>query len=124
MGRLFFGDGNSGEIPPLGAAIQATSFRSGGGLNGNVMAATITQLLGAVSGVQGVTNPRAAEGGADGETLDQYRLRAPSNLRNRGRAIVPGDYETLAQQASAGVAVARAIPGLNQAGVQCLAGSP
>ncbi len=117
LGRLFLGDGNSGMIPPLGALIQATSFLSGGGLTGNVPALTITQLLGAVSGVQGVTNPRAAEGGADGETLQQFQQRAPSSLRNRGRAIVPADYEALAQQASAGVAVARAFPNLDSSGI-------
>ena len=109
MGRLFFGDGNLGMIPPQGAAIQATSFRSGGGLAGNVEAATITQLLGSLSGVSGVTNPRAAEGGADGETLEEYQTRAPLSIRNRGRAIVAQDYETMAREASAGVAVARAI---------------
>jgi len=97
--------------------IQATSFLSGGGLAGNVAAFTITQLLGAVSGVQGVTNPRAAEGGADGETLEQFQQRAPSSLRNRARAIVPADYEALAQQASAGVAVARAFPNLDSSGI-------
>jgi hypothetical protein len=117
LGRLFFGDGNEGMIPPLGALIQATSFLSGGGLAGNVGAATITQLLGAVSGVQSVTNPRAAEGGADGETLQQFQQRAPSNFRNRGRAIVPADYEALAKQASAGVAVARAFPALDSSGI-------
>jgi uncharacterized phage protein gp47/JayE len=117
LGRLFFGNGDAGMIPPLGALIQATTFLSGGGLAGNVSAGTITQLLGAVSGVQGVTNPRAAEGGADGETLDQFQQRAPSNLRNRGRAIVPQDYEALAQEASAGVAVARAFPTLNPSGI-------
>ena len=117
LGRLFFGDGDAGMIPPIGALIQGTSFRSGGGLAGNVPAATITQLLGAVSGVQGVSNPSAAEGGADGETLQQFQQRAPSSLRNRSRAIVPQDYEALAQQASAGVAVARAIPTLSAAGV-------
>jgi uncharacterized phage protein gp47/JayE len=117
MGRLFFGDGDAGMIAPLGSAIQGTSFRSGGGVAGNVTEGTITQLLGAVSGVQGVTNPRAAEGGADGETLDEFRLRAPSMIRNRGRAIVPADYEAMAQEATAGVAVARAIPTLDPSGV-------
>jgi len=118
MGRLFFGSGDSGTIPPLGAAIQAASFRSGGGLAGNVQAATITQLLGAVSGVQGVTNPRAGEGGADGETLAEFQQRAPHGLRNRNRAIVPEDYEALAQQASAGVAVARAFPTTDPSGIE------
>ena len=117
LGRLFFGNGDAGMIPPVGALIQGTSFRSGGGLAGNLPAATITQLLGAVSGIRGVTNPRAAEGGADGETLAEFQQRAPFNLRNRGRAIVPQDYEALAQQASAGVAVARAIPTLDPSGI-------
>jgi len=109
-GRLFFGDGNAGKTPPAGANIQASLFRSGGGLAGNVAAGTIKQLLGAVSGVQGVTNPRAAEGGADGETLEEFAQRAPQGIRNRDRAVSLADYENLAHEASAGVAVARAIP--------------
>ena len=117
LGRLFFGDGDSGMIPPSGALIQASSFRSGGGLAGNVPAGSVKQLLGSVPGVAGVTNPRAAEGGADGETLKQFEMRAPSGLRNRGRAIVPADYEAMAQQASAGVAVARAFPELDTSGI-------
>ena len=117
MGRLFFGNGDTGMIPPIAAAIQATSFRSGGGVTGNVMPNAVTQLLGSVPGVQGVTNPRAAEGGADGETVNQYLVRAPNNLRNRGRAIVPADYESMAQNASAGVAIARVVPMLNPSGI-------
>jgi len=109
-GRLFFGNGDAGKIPPSGAAIQAALFRSGGGLAGNVAAGTITQLLGTVSGVQGVSNPHPAEGGADGETLEEFAARAPQGLRNRGRAISLPDYENLAYEASAGVATARAIP--------------
>jgi hypothetical protein len=109
-GRLFLGDGNAGMIPQAGAAIQASTFVSGGGLAGNVNAATITQLLGSVSGIQSVSNPRAAEGGADGETLEAFALRGPMSIRDRGRALMPSDYETMAHEASAGVAVARAIP--------------
>lgn len=116
-GRLFFGNGNAGKIPPAGGAIQASLFRSGGGLAGNVAAGTINQLLGTVTGVQGVTNPRPAEGGADGETLEEFALRAPQGIRNRGRAISLPDYENLAYDASAGVAVARAIPTLDPNGI-------
>jgi hypothetical protein len=32
------------------------------------------------------------------------------SIRNRGRALTPSDYETMAHEASAGVAIARAIP--------------
>lgn len=116
-GRLFLGNGDAGKIPPAGAAIQAAMFRSGGGLTGNVAAGTINQLMGSVSGVQGITNPRPAEGGADGETLSEFAERAPMGLHNRGRAIGLADYENLAHEASAGVAVARAIPTLDPSGI-------
>ena len=115
-GRLFFGDGDLGKIPAAGAAIQASTFRSGGGLAGNLQANTITQLLGSVSGIQSVSNPRSAEGGADGETLEEFSMRGPMTIRNRGRALMLSDYETMAREASAGVAVARAIPTCDPAG--------
>jgi predicted phage baseplate assembly protein len=103
-------------IPAAGALIRASVFQSGGGLAGNVNAGTITQLLGSVSGIQSVSNPRAAEGGADGETLQAFALRAPMSIRNRGRALMLSDYETMAHEASAGVAVARAIPARDSGG--------
>lgn len=109
-GRLFFGNGGAGMIPRPGAAIQALTFQSGGGLAGNVRAATITQLLGSVSGIQSVSDPRAAEGGADGETLQAFSQRAPMTIRNRGRALMLADYETMAHESNAGVGFARAIP--------------
>jgi uncharacterized phage protein gp47/JayE len=115
-GRLLFGDGKNGAIPPLGAAILARTFRSGGGSAGNLPAGTIKQLLGAVSGVQGVSNPRSAEGGADGELLSDFAAQAPERLRARGRAISARDYETLAREASASVAFVRAIPGIDPSG--------
>ena len=116
-GRLFFGDGDSGKIPPAGAAIRASVFRSGGGLAGNVQANTITQLLGSVSGIQSISNPRSAEGGADGETLQGFSIRGPMTIRNRGRALTLSDYETMAREASAGVGFARAIPTCDPSGL-------
>lgn len=116
LGRFLFGDGTQGRIPPATAAIAARQFQSGGGIVGNVAAGTITQLLGSIGGVQSVSNPRAAEGGADGETQKAYAGRAPDSIRHRGRAIAPPDYETMAYEASAGVALARAIAGRDSSG--------
>jgi uncharacterized phage protein gp47/JayE len=116
LGRVLFGDGTLGRIPPAAAAITVRQFQSGGGLIGNVDEGTIKQLLGSIGGVQAVFNPRAAEGGADGETLKDFAGRAPDTIRHRGRAITPQDYETMAYEASAGVARARAIPGRNSSG--------
>lgn len=116
-GLLLFGNGDSGTVPPPGSAITAARFQSGGGLSGNVPAKKITQLLGSVSGIQSITNPRAAEGGANGETIEQFAVRAPSSITHRGRAVTLKDYETMAHEASAGIAVARAIPTHNPVGV-------
>jgi hypothetical protein len=109
-GRIFFGDGDRGKIPPLNAAILAREYRTGGGVAGNVAANKITQLLGGLAGVEKVFNPQPAEGGADTETLDAFSRRGPQTLRHRGRALLPQDYETFARQASPAVAFARAIP--------------
>jgi uncharacterized phage protein gp47/JayE len=119
-GLVFFGDGVRGRIPEPGSQILSKQHRSGGGLAGNVAAGTIKQILGAISGVQGVTNPRAAEGGADGETIEKFSLRGPKTIKHRGRAISPSDYETLAREASPAVAVARAIATRNAGGQNVL----
>jgi uncharacterized phage protein gp47/JayE len=116
QGRVIFGDGSAGTIPSASSAIQLRQFQSGGGLFGNVAALTIKQLLGSIGGVQAVFNPRAAEGGADGESLQTFAGRAPESIRHRGRALTPPDYEAMAHEASAGVAVARAIPGRDNSG--------
>jgi uncharacterized phage protein gp47/JayE len=109
IGRLYFGDGVRGRIPPAGSAVVAALFRTGGGSTGNVAIRTITQMLGAVPGVQSATNIREAEGGSDGETLVEFGQRAPATLRTRGRALTPFDYETLAREASSAVGAAHAL---------------
>lgn len=115
-GLLFFGDGTTGRTLPAGAAVCARRFQSGGGSVGNVAAKAVSQLLGAVSGVEAVFNPHAAEGGSDGESLERFRDRAPSSLRHRGRALTAGDYEAMAREASAAIAVAKAFPTRNAYG--------
>lgn len=108
-GLVFFGDGDNGKIPPPQAQVVSRQHRSGGGLAGNVALNGIKSLLNGIPGVQKVFNPRAAEGGADAETLERCSVRAPLTIRHRGRAITPPDYETLAREASPAVAFVRAI---------------
>jgi hypothetical protein len=105
-GRLHFGP----RVPPLGAAVAARRYRTGGGSAGNVPAQAISRLQGPVGGVERVFNPAAAEGGADTETGDRVLVRGPLSVRARGRAATAADLETLALEASPSVAVARAIP--------------
>ncbi|WP_405864074.1 putative baseplate assembly protein [Streptomyces sp. NBC_00005] len=110
-GRVLFGDGTHGRVPPVGAAIVADLCRTGGGSAGNVGAHTVSQVLGAAAGIEEAGNPVPAEGGADVETFAQLLGRAPATLRARGRAVTAGDYEALARAASPSVARVRAFPG-------------
>jgi hypothetical protein len=110
-GRILSGDRIHGRtITPGRDNVALRQYQTGGGAAGNVGAGTITQLLGSLPFVNGVTNPVAAEGGADGEGLDGIRVRGPEVLRHRERALAARDYEELAREASPAVAVARAVP--------------
>ena len=116
QGRIFFGDGETGKIPPAGATILARELASGGGSKGNLPKGAIDRLVAEVAGVEAVFNARSAQGGADGESLEQYASRAPRALRHRGRAITARDYETMAREASPAVGFVRAVPTRNAAG--------
>lgn len=111
-----FGNGHQGAIPGANVAnrsgnIVAVSYRAGGGLTGNVGADQITALITNVTGVDTarVTNPFAAGGGRDAETLAEAKRRAPSALRAQHRAVTADDFESLAREA-ANVKRAKALP--------------
>jgi hypothetical protein len=115
-GRILFGGRTHAMIPPAGTDnIRLTSYRSGGGVAGNVARGAVSQLLAGVL-AQSVANARAAEGGADGETVAQLLERAPATLRDRRQAITAADYEAMALEASPAVAVARALPTTHPSG--------
>ena len=116
QGRLLFGDATNGKVPPAGASILARQYRTGGGSAGNVQAKKITQVLAPIGGIEESFNPLPAGGGADGESNEEYKSRAPQTLRHRGRALLPEDYEVFAREASPAVAFARAISGRDPGG--------
>ena len=115
-GRLLFGDGRQGRVPPEGAEVLAVRYRTGGGAQGNVATGAVSRLLAGVPGVQKVFNPHPAEGGADAEGPADLSTRGPRTLAHRGRALSPADYETMAREASAAVALAQALPARDPAG--------
>ena len=111
-----FGNGRDGAIPGANIAnrtgnIVATSYRSGGGLRGNVTADQITSVLSTLQGIDTakVHNPFPAGGGRDTETLSEAKRRAPSALRAQRRAVTADDFEALAKEA-ANVKRAKALP--------------
>ena len=115
-GGLRFGDGERGRIPPLGADVLAREYRAGGGSTGNVAQGLIEQLLAGIPGVESVSNPRPAEGGADEETLGSVSERGPLTLRHRARALLAADFEVMTRESSPAVGVAKAHPGRDPQG--------
>lgn len=109
-GRVQFGDGKRGMIPPTASGnIRMLSYRTGGGVQGNKPAGSISELRTTVSYVQGVTNHIAASGGAEAESYESLIERMPRTIRHSGRAVTYEDYEDLAMLASPEVARARCI---------------
>lgn len=96
-GVITFGDGVNGMVPVAGSRILANSYRVGGGALGNVAADTIVTLKTALPQVKTVSNLRPATGGSDAETIEQAKLRAPSGLRSRDRAVTAEDFADLAR---------------------------
>lgn len=94
---FLFGNGVNGAIPAQGEVILG--YEVGGGSAGNVQANTLTILETALFDLGGnaanatVTNPAAATGGADRETVEQARRRIPGQLRANSRTVSREDFE-------------------------------
>lgn len=102
-----FGDGETGARLPTGRTNVVANYRRGLGRAGNVRAGSLTTLLDRPLGVRGVTNPLAAQGGAEPESREQTRANAPNTVRTFGRIVSLRDFEDAARE-YAGVARARA----------------
>ncbi|NEO72971.1 putative baseplate assembly protein [Moorena sp. SIO3H5] len=110
-GKITFGDGRNGLIPPPGKGnIRMSRYQTGGGTAGNKPVGAIVQLKTTVPYVDKVINHQAAAGGAEAESLDSLIERAPKEIRHRQRAVTREDYEDLAKLASPEVIRAKCVP--------------
>jgi len=109
QGRNFvaFGDGVRGARLPSGTNNVRTAYRKGLGIDGNVGADKLTQLITRPLGLKSVSNPLAAEGGTDPEPASAARQSIPLTTRTLGRAVSLLDYEDFARGFS-GIAKAQA----------------
>ncbi len=100
-----------GAVPPRGAEIRISAYRTGGGREGNVQGHTLQFLKSAVPYVASVDNYQAASSGSNGESLEQAVFRVPQMLRTRDRAVTSEDFEVLARMGGAGgVARVKCLP--------------
>jgi len=102
-----FGDGIEGERTPTGQMNIRAVYRKGIGSAGNVQSGQLLQALDRPQGLQGVTNPDPATGGADPDTAANARTSAPLHVLTLDRVVSLEDYQNYAL-AFAGIAKALA----------------
>lgn len=101
--EIVFGDGVFGRKPKDGATIIA-SYRITSGTNGNKCSTFILDdNLGSYNGyanaiVPAITVAAASFGGAEAETIEEIRYRAPRNYQTQERAVTTEDFKTLVLQ--------------------------
>lgn len=105
---VLFGDGLEGSTLPTGQNNIQANYRIGLGSAGNVTAGSISTLIDRPLGVSGVTNPQAATGGGDPDSIDDIRSSAPQSVLTLGRAVSIADYQSYAST-FAGISKAYAV---------------
>lgn len=117
-GEIVFGDGIHGMIPPIGRdAIVAFRYqRTEPAADGSdavpanaVAARTALNLVTPVEGVEATIAVEHSAGGTPPESTARVLRFGTAQLRHRGRALVPRDFEDLARASSPGIAQARAL---------------
>jgi predicted phage baseplate assembly protein len=99
-----------GRVPDKDAVVRIRRYATGGGGRGNVAAGAISTLKSSVPFVGRVENRHPAQGGVDGETLEEARRRGPLLVRTRSRAVTAEDYEVIAREAAPDIARVRCVP--------------
>lgn len=97
-GTLTFGDGINGRPLPEGFRNVHATYRVAESAT-SVAAKQISTLIGSAPFLTSVTNPLPAGGGSQPEALDAALVRGPRDIRARGRAVAPADFEVLARRA-------------------------
>ena len=93
---IIFGDGQQGAHLPSGREHISASYRYGSGSAGNVPANSLITTRTRPYGVQKVTNPLPASGGADAEPQALAQSRAPQLIQTMQRVVSLTDYEAFA----------------------------
>jgi hypothetical protein len=98
--KITFGDGKRGRRLPTGYSNIRISYRKGTGLEGNLDADSLTQVVKPHHLVDKVRQPLPASGGNDMEGVESLRENAPATLLTLERAVSLDDFTYLAMSQS------------------------
>ncbi|WP_037599825.1 putative baseplate assembly protein [Streptacidiphilus rugosus] len=98
-----------GAVPLVGSTVVMRRYSTGGGRQGNIARNSIRTLKTSIPFVSNVENRQPAQGGVDGETLEEAKARGPLTLRARSRAVTAEDYEAISREAAPETARVRCL---------------
>jgi predicted phage baseplate assembly protein len=100
-----------GKTPAKGAQLRFSRYQYGGGVLGNVPKGALQILKTSIPYIARTINRSPAMGGANAQSLEEAKLKAPQMLRTRWRAVTVDDFEYLGGR----------VPGVGR--VKCLGSS-
>ncbi len=115
-GRVRFGDGRNGKVPPVGFENILVRSTYGGGVRGNLPTGALTQFLVSVPRISGLENITPMGGGTDRMTTPRLERLGNRRLRHRGRAVGVRDYEELVLENFTRVAHVKCFSGVDETG--------
>lgn len=115
-GRITFGDGIHGAIPPAGEDNIVVRYSFGGGSRGNIGPDGITGITTTAAGVMRAYNFLPICGGNDMQSVELVEKLGPQRLRHRGRAVTAADFEALVLEEFSQVRAVRCFPNTDETG--------
>jgi hypothetical protein len=102
---LRFGNDTEGQRPEPGTEFTV-HYRIGNGVSGNIGANTLYHIVSnapeiTTDKISKIWNPLPAIGGAEQESMQVARMRAPIAFRRQERAVTLADYEEVSKRCSA-----------------------
>lgn len=94
---LRFGDDDRGKRPNAGTRFTP-QYRIGNGIAGNIGVDSLVHILNSHDDIDEVRNLTPGKGGAEPESIEDVRQRAPYAFRTQERAVTQQDYEKVTER--------------------------
>lgn len=115
-GRLRFGDGRHGRVPPAGFENIVVHSAYGGGSRGNCEAGKVRQFLVSIPRISGVENVTPMGGGTDEMESERLERLGCRRIRHRGRGVGVRDLEELVLEEFVQVTQVKCFSGMDETG--------
>lgn len=117
VGRIRFGNGRAGKVPPPGEGNIRVEYSYGGGTRGNMPEGSVNALVGSIARISGVKNITPMSGGTDRPAIAKVEALGNRFLRHRERALSTADFEEMTLSRFERAAHVKCFPNTDERGV-------